>query len=70
MDPAHWPASIRSLNPVLLDRRDNYIMITTFAQTGAGASGYIVCRQNGLKIAHYRITASQYPGIYQFELVP
>jgi hypothetical protein len=70
MDRDHWPASIRSLNPVSLDRGENYIMITTFAQTGAGARGYIICRRNNLRIDNFKITASHYADIYEFELVP
>ena len=70
IDAVHWPVSIRSLNPVSLDRGVNYIMITTFAQTGAGARGYVISRQKNLQITHYIITASQYPDIYRFELVP
>ena len=70
IDQAQWPVSIRNLNPVAVDRAENYIMITIFAQTGTGARGYIVCRQNNLQIEHYKITASPYPDIYQFEFLP
>jgi hypothetical protein len=69
-DPANWPASIRSLNPVAVDRGENYVMITIFAQANIGARGYIVCRKNNLQIAHYTISPSQYPDVYQFELLP
>ncbi len=70
IDQAKWPASIRRLNPVAVDGGGNYVRITTFAQTGTGARGYIVCRQNHLQIARYKITTSRYPDIYQFELIP
>jgi hypothetical protein len=70
IDPTQWPASIRSLNPVSVNRGGNYVMIITFAQTGMDARGYVVSRQNNLQITRYKITASQYSDIYQFELIP
>ncbi len=70
IDPAQWPASIHSLNPTLVEREENYIIITTFAQTGIGTRGYMISRQNNFQVAHYKITPSQYPNIYRFEFVP
>jgi hypothetical protein len=70
IDSANLPDSIRVLNPVAVDRGENYIMITTFAHEGAGARGYVVSRQANLQIAHYKLTASAYPNIFRFELLP
>ena len=68
--PDQWPDSIKNLQPVSVQREGESIYITTFAATGVGARGYVVCRATPSSHDHYTIVATPYPDIYRFDLAP
>jgi hypothetical protein len=65
----NWPDSIVKLHPVMVEKEGGAIWITTFAQTGVGAWGYVVCHSKPGG-AHYSISETAYAGIYRFDFKP
>ena len=65
-----WPDSIKKLNPVMVNKDGQGIYITTFAETGIGARGYVVAHEKPLSTDHYSISETSYPDIYRFDFKP
>jgi hypothetical protein len=62
-----WSGSILKLKPVSVTNEGTGIYITTFAETGAGARGYVVADHKPANSTHLIISDTSYPNIYRFD---
>jgi hypothetical protein len=70
LDQDKWPDSIKKLSPVMVNKEGAGIYITTFAETGIGACGYVVSHTKPADTDHYSVSATPYPNIYRFDFKP
>jgi hypothetical protein len=70
IDREKWPEAIKKLNPVAVRRDGDAIYITTFANTGIGARGYVVATTKPPSNEHYTVSDTPYSGIYLFDFTP
>jgi hypothetical protein len=62
-----WSGSILKLKPDSVTKEETGIYITTFAQTGVGARGYVVADHKPADSTHLVISDTPYPNIYRFD---
>jgi hypothetical protein len=62
-----WSVSILKLKPVSVEKEETGIYVTTFAETGVGARGYVVADHKPANSTHMVISDTSYPHIYRFD---
>ncbi len=68
--PDRWPTSIKTLNPVFVSREADGLHITTYAETGEGARGYVIAPTAPPDNDHFTFSPTPYPQIYRFDFKP
>jgi len=70
IESGKWSDSIRKLKPISVTKEKAGIYITTFAETGVGARGYVVAHNKPANAEHLVISDTSYPNIYRFDFKP